>query len=950
MAADYPDGANVPEGWALAGTKFKRAEASDCGLTAQSGNFALCATAALTADVVYTPVVKLLGGKPCTIEFWYLAPEVNNAAFAYDIVVSACSGQDLTTKVAEVGKLIGNNKEWQKASLTFTPENTGEYCFAIDPKCSVGDALAPTYAKYLAFDSFIIDGFEATGEEPEPGPGPEPDPDRGEPEAFTFEADFDVAADYPDGANVPEGWALAGTKFKRAEASDYGLTAQSGNFALCATAALTADVVYTPVADLVAGKPCTIEFWYLAPNVNNAAFAYDIVVSACSGQDLTTKVAEVGKLTGNNKEWKKASLTFTPEEDGEYCFAIDPKCSAGDALAPTYASYFAFDSFIIDGTRYGEKKPDPQPELEPNPDNLELCMELPYFENFSDPSHYDGTTNLPAGWATTGSVTWATAVLNPAVQGAFSPKSGDYYLIADNNPNGVRDDRAYTSFFNLTAGTTYTVSYWVYMTAALDQEAEDGSQIIPELAFTVGTEQEADFHNTLGTFAQKTSDWVEQIFTFTPKVDGAYCFGFFLTGRAGSGYVAVDDLKITAPGLIARVEPGFMFKGLHSLYDESLALAPGQPLEIANTTNYADSYEWTCEGAEPSTSTDENPSFNIPGEGTYTVTLAATNERGTRTTEKSIKVSILPESSETQVPLQVWASGQDLRYDKGSVPTFSTDPEGDFITGYNNYYYSLAQRFDMADDFPMSLRILSIYVTDRRYRNMDATGQFDDQRIIPMSVVVYGSDENGNLDETKELGRIEKPINEILGNGGLGQIGGEMRTIEFDSPVEVKGTFYIAFLFSDKMEVKAANADLGRSYVATSAVRHGHGITSLYAKPYAVPEESQATVGQWCPVDHLNSAFKGMGADWTIWVNGAKTGSAIAIGMDGKVAFAATFTGDVLNVSGTAEGDIVTVSDLSGRTVASAVASDTATAISLPGIARGIYIVNTAAGSVKVVK
>ena len=89
--------------------------------------------------------------------------------------------------------------------------------------------------------------------------------------------------------------------------------------------------------------------------------------------------------------------------------------------------------------------------------------------------------------------------------------------------------------------------------------------------------------------------------------------------------MAIDDVQVSAPDLIARVEPAFAAKALYSLFDNSkTVLFEGQPLKIVNQTRFATSYEWSVDGAEPATSTEAEPEFTFPASGTYTVTLKAT--------------------------------------------------------------------------------------------------------------------------------------------------------------------------------------------------------------------------------------------------------------------------------------------------------------------------------------
>jgi len=1116
VASDFPDGANLPQGWAQQGSPFRRAGGEYFGTPAHSGDFYIGLSSAKFDEVVFTPTVNTAAGKPCTIEFQYILPGGGNFVYTTGLKVYACTSQSLDGAV-EIGEVkAAQITSWTKFEASFTPEADGEVCFAIatqendyhlttncglvgldsffisgteavfEPKGTpythnftfendddfVGVATLPAgwvstgvkpYRRYttealaiadspagnhvignissttkldnllitplygmeanaghtlqfsflaasnletdgygfniyaapaqnldgavligtieedidrpaewitspvftftpetdgkycfiitpvnatgyspggqVAFDNITITGYEPVPVEPEPV---EPEPVRGEPEAFEVEFNFDIDADFPDGANLPEGWTQQGEPFRRAGGDYFGTPAHSGDKYIGRSSAKFDEVVFTPLYDLVADKPCTIEFQYILPGGSSFVYTTGLKVYACTSQSLDGAV-EIGEVKAAQiASWTRFEATFTPETDGEVCFAIATQ--ENDYHLTTNCGLVGLDSFFISGTRFGEpteEPEDPKIDLEPNEDNLADCSDLPYFENFSDATHYDGSSYLPIGWRSTGSVTWQTASLNE-----LPAKAGDYYMITYHNTDGERDDRAYSPFFNLEAGKDYNISYWVFVQG--NDYNEESILALPTLRFTVGTEQDADFHNTLGKFSQKCTEWVKQEFTFTPEISGAYCFAWMLTGDTNTGIVAIDDLQISAEGLIARVEPAFAIKGLYSIFDYTKTVTfTDHPIEMVNMTKYAQSYKWTAEGAEPSTSTEANPSFLFPTEGTYTITLEATNPRGTRSTQHSVNVQILGKDTKSDQCLSPFNSIADRLYERGETPAYDIDPY-DFVTGYNHYYFEIAQRFDFANTVPVNLKQLSLYVTDRNYRGV--TSYFDDQRIKPFSVVIFGAKEDGSIDTENELGRIDTTIGEALGSTGLGGISAEMRDIVFEEPIEVTGTVYVAMIFDRGMEVVPQDANLGRSFLGLQAVRHQHGQTTLYAKPIDKPEGSDATIGEWCPVDKLDAKNAGIGAHWMLWLSSYRGADGIvAVDSEGSAVFAATFTGDNLHVSGTTDGDTIEVFNLAGMLVASAKATDGATTLAT-SIPAGVYVIKCGDKATKAAK
>lgn len=61
-------------------------------------------------------------------------------------------------------------------------------------------------------------------------------------------------------------------------------------------------------------------------------------------------------------------------------------------------------------------------------------------------------------------------------------------------------------------------------------------------------------------------------------------------------------------------------------------------LYLRNQTTNATSYEWSINGANPSSSTEENPTLVFANAGTYTIALKATNDKESKTLQKQITI------------------------------------------------------------------------------------------------------------------------------------------------------------------------------------------------------------------------------------------------------------------------------------------------------------------------
>jgi len=74
------------------------------------------------------------------------------------------------------------------------------------------------------------------------------------------------------------------------------------------------------------------------------------------------------------------------------------------------------------------------------------------------------------------------------------------------------------------------------------------------------------------------------------------------------------------------------------------ALLASVPVQFTNTSVGATSYSWSFGDANNSVSTDENPTFSYPSEGTYTVSLTASNAIGENVFTKEITIGEAPEA------------------------------------------------------------------------------------------------------------------------------------------------------------------------------------------------------------------------------------------------------------------------------------------------------------------
>lgn len=754
---------------------------------------------------------------------------------------------------------------------------------------------------------------------------------------FETEENFDDDALFPNGAKLPAGWSeKSAYHFHRASSLDTGQAANSGSYIFGVSNTYNNDVFYTALTECAAGKTFSMEF--VAKTLGRQPAGQinpGLKIYAGPVQDISQMTLVATTEQATIKEWEKFRFDYTPAEDGEYCFAVQVYHPGGmDMLGPVW-----FDDFIFSGTT-----PDAGlPELEPNPDNLAACVEMPYLEHF-DGENYDGTSYVPNGWLTVGDAIWRTA--NVA---SLPARSGDYYLIAPDN-NAERNQRLYTPFFNLSAGVEYLMTFHTHFEGTYNQV--DGQWLSTSMDVTAGTEQDADFHPlTLATIARNADaagQWVEETVRFTPEADGAYCFSLKLSGPAYSGFVAMDDFSLTSPGEVPRPIPAFNVVANFNWVNNCLMTTDSTPIRLLNASQYADETAWGLEGLEYNPLPDGSADVFFPVSGNYSLELTATNAKGSRSTAKTYPVTVINEAYPS-VPMLSYDPGAVTYYQRGEIPCYDTDENGlDYVSGFNHYYRCLAEKYILPADATFSVSKVSLMLTNLRYCPVQDVA--DQQQDEPFTISFYGADENGNPDATKLLGRHTTTMAEAFGTTGVGGMS-DMRAIDFAEPIKVSGTVFVAFEFSDGMKVDVDDALVGRSFFSIGMLRHQHRQTTLYARPYALPAGSPLVAdGSWYPVHGISEDARGFGLNIQLWADVAPTPTSIAIAHDGSPAFALAVSGDVLTVSGTAAGGYVAVYDMAGRQVALAKAVGGSTTIDCSGLPKGGYVVSTDAGAARFVR
>ena len=539
----FANGGIVPDGWLSTGAmapKREKAGFYETGYDAHSGSYMLNSldqSGALRDEVLYTPMVKLAGGKEATISFYIYAPGGSPAMFYSYVDVKAGTAQSLDAQTIALGATSSSHPSWTELKYVFTPEADGEYCFSIAMKQST--ELLRDHG-FIGIDDVTITGYA-------PAEGGEPvTPPSGEPAAFEFFEDFDDASHFANGGIAPDGWlSTGGNALARSQAGAWytGYDAHSGEYVMHSEHNPNGrdEILYTPMMKLAGGKEATISFYVMAPGGNPAIFFPVVTVKAGTAQTSEAQTVELGRTNSNYASFTELKYTFTPEVDGEYCFSISLSLSSDNASRSH--GYVGIDDVTITGYTPAEGGSE-EPEQPENPEQPAEPVAFESFEDFDDASHLANGGIAPDGWLSTGGQA-LTRFQGGAWYTGYDAHSGDYVMHSEHNSAG-RDEILYTPMMKLAGGKEATISFYL-----IAPGGSPASAFYAQVSVKAGTAQTADALTVdLGTTSTYYSTWHELKYTFTPAEDGEYCFAIALGlsslnyGRS-HGYVGIDDVTIT---------------------------------------------------------------------------------------------------------------------------------------------------------------------------------------------------------------------------------------------------------------------------------------------------------------------------------------------------------------------------------------------------------------------
>lgn len=168
-------------------------------------------------------------------------------------------------------------------------------------------------------------------------------------EALPYTEDFDS----PEmSTGLPAGWSVIDESSTAAFTMQVnalsGITAHSGKYYLVSGPDAGGNArdawAFSPAFDLVAGNPYYIALYCFAPGYKGAADQFEVTVGREASVAAQTQclIDKSGNQAATYIEWVKIEGVFTPEETGEYYFAIHHCTPAG-----TIGNAVGFDDFTV---------------------------------------------------------------------------------------------------------------------------------------------------------------------------------------------------------------------------------------------------------------------------------------------------------------------------------------------------------------------------------------------------------------------------------------------------------------------------------------------------------------------------------------------------------------------------------------------------------------------------
>lgn len=164
---------------------------------------------------------------------------------------------------------------------------------------------------------------------------------------------------------------------------------------------------------------------------------------------------------------------------------------------------------------------------------------LPYEEDFEDRLNINERTKFPNKWGCSTSSAEPFSV-RTMPDNTVAAHSGSYAAVANEFTLNSRIETLYTPYFTLEEGSTYEISYWLYMPG-------NGANVTTAgLCLAYVQDQATGYEELLQDVGVPVTAWTQFSARYTPSTTMDYCFYLiFAADAANAGIIAVDDFKIT---------------------------------------------------------------------------------------------------------------------------------------------------------------------------------------------------------------------------------------------------------------------------------------------------------------------------------------------------------------------------------------------------------------------
>ena len=268
---------------------------------------------------------------------------------------------------------------------------------------------------------------------------------------------------------------------------------------------------------------------------------------------------------------------------------------------------------------------------------------------------------------------WVTSGGNSGAEG-LGEGTGDYvaqsYNRAINNANGywTAADPAYNYVFNWDGHnecwngrvTNYTATYPGGLVGSIHTDGQIWATCLMGIWDEIGGQQmDKIFWEGLGMTAGTTGQNDAAVAVYQAAVNLNYS-----SADINTIHTKLSDCGYTLPALPGPPVAAF------SANNEIICLDTNNTITFMDeTVPDATSWAWTFEGGTPATSTDQNPTVTYAANGTYDVTLVATNSYGNDTAMTTDYISVVSGAScpacssvSNDIAVAISASGAGLAY------------------------------------------------------------------------------------------------------------------------------------------------------------------------------------------------------------------------------------------------------------------------------------------------